>query len=213
MASDVAWQGNLREHLSFRPMPIDAAEKMHLEDLRGDFWSACNLLHVGIGTSYLPADFPSVDMHQASLLERDEILEELRRHAYWFDPKGGHPAPNKPAYYVFKLRWVWPLGIVPDGVIWAIAMEAHEFDQAIAEAETLWRSKPHGDAPDGYVVSTPSGCHEFSRYERGRYAGMCQRWRQTDKHPYAVAFEETPDGLVPRYTALPRPAPIGARPA
>lgn len=199
------WQGNLREHLSFRPLPLEVAKKMHIEDLRADFWSACNRLHVGIGTSYLPADFPNVGTDEASVLEREEILRALQRHAYWFDPNGGHPAPNKPAYYVFKMWWEWPLGFVPDDVPWAIAMEAREFDQAIAEAETLWRSKPHGDAPDGYVVGTPIGYPEFSRYERGRHAGMCQRWKLTDGHPYGVTFDEAAAGLVPRYVVLPRP--------
>ena len=68
-----AWQGNLREHLSFRPLPLEVAVKLRIEDLRADFWSACNRLHVGIGTSYLPADFPTVDTDEASLLEEGVI--------------------------------------------------------------------------------------------------------------------------------------------
>ena len=210
MPANLAPQDHLRDYPRFRPMPIEAAEKMHLEDLQYDFWAACDSLHCGIGTCYLPADFPSVEFDQAPLLRRDDILRMLRRHAYWFDPKGGHPVPNKPAYYVFKVWWEWPAGSAgePEDAPWAIALGSHEFDQAIAEAEALWRTMPHGDGPDGYTVGTPIGAPEFSRFLRGPRAGESRRWRHTDNHPYAVAFEETTGGLVPRYTALPRPEPI-----
>lgn len=211
MTANLAPHGSVREPLLFRPLPLEVAEKMHLEDLRADFWVACNRLHAGIGTSYLPADFPLVNTDEASLLERCDILRLLRRHAYWFDPAGGHPAPQKSAYYVWKLCWEWPLNDPPEDAPGAVAMAAREFDEAIAEAEALWRSKPHSDAPDGYILGTPLGYPEFSRYERGPKAGMCQRWKLSDKHPYAVTFVETAIGLVPRYEPLPRPQSTQAK--
>ncbi len=94
-----AWQGStLREHLLFRPLPLDVAEKMHIDDLRADFWAACSRLHAGIGASRLPADLPLVKMDEVSMLERDYILDTLSRYAFWFDPTGGHlpPSPQEP---------------------------------------------------------------------------------------------------------------------
>lgn len=92
-----AWQGiTLREHLLFRPLPLEAAEKMHIDDLRADFWAACSRLHAGIGVRRLPADLPLVKMDEVSMLGRDYILDTLRRYAFWFDPAGGHLPPSPP---------------------------------------------------------------------------------------------------------------------
>jgi hypothetical protein len=85
--------------MSLRPMgeeelSLTVAEARALPEtvLRERFWLIVENLRSSFGDMALPANFPK----DVGRMTRTQILAALMEHAYWFDPKGGHPPPASP---------------------------------------------------------------------------------------------------------------------
>src|ERR1700683_5109765 len=71
-------------------LTVEQARQMPEDEMRDLFAEIVFDLVGTFGKQALPANFPN-DPHGMS---REAILAAVEEHAYWFDPDGGHPAPE-----------------------------------------------------------------------------------------------------------------------